>query len=384
MSGFFTAPQIAWGPGAIEQLSGLGARRALVIVDPTLAQRDVQRRVVEELEKSDCVVEVTRDVTIEPTIASLQPLEERARAVRPDWIVALGGGSTIDSAKGAWVRLARPEVPLEAVTPLVDLSLRAVARFVAIPTTSGSGSEATWVAHLRRADGRIIEVGARELMPDWALLDPAFARTMPAALTAETGADLLAHALESIASEWSNPFSEALARQAIALALPALPRAARNPSEMEPREALHSAATLAGLAVANAEAGVTHALAHALGSLFPVGHGRLVAALLPYTVEFNYPAAREKYLALAPVLGPAAVQSRSALSERLRALWDTLGLPRTLVAAGLDRGSLTEHRTTLIERAQASPALVANPRVPSGEELGRLLEAAASGQSVGF
>ncbi len=384
MSGFFTAPQVGWGPGAIEQLSGLGARRALLVVDPTLARRDVQRRIVEELAKSDTVVEVTTEVTVEPTIRSIDPGAEAARRYRPDWIVAVGGGSTIDTAKGIWVRYARPDLPLESVTPLVELSLRTVARLVAIPTTSGSGSEATWVAHLRDEAGRLLEVGTREMMPDWALLDPALAATMPPALTAETGADLLAHAFEAIASEWSNPFGNALATQAIALALPALPRAVRTGSDLDSRESLHSAATLAGLATGNAQLGVAHALAHALGGLFPIPHARLTAALLPYAVEFNFPAARDKYSTLGPVVGPAAVQNRSALTERLRALWGTVGLPMTLAKAGVPEPELSRRRSEVVERARASPALVSNPRVPSAEELGRLLDAAMAGTAVGF
>lgn len=384
MSGFFTAPQVGWGPGAVEQLSGLGARRALVVVDPALARRDLHRRVVEELAKSDTVVELCTDVTVEPTLASTDPATERARRHRPDWIVAVGGGSTIDTAKAAWIRYARPEISLDSVTPLVDLALRSSARFVAIPTTSGSGSEATWVAHLRDDAGRLLEVGTREVMPDWALLDASLALTVPPQLTAECGADLIAHALEAIASEWSNPFSDAQAREALLLALPALPKAVRAGDDLEAREALHYAATLSGLATANAQSGVAHALAHALGGVFHLPHARLVAALLPYAIEFNYPAAREKFLALAPVIGAAAVQNRSALTERLRAVWGTVGLPLTLERAGLPPGELEARRAEVVERTRASPALVANPRVPSPEELGRLLEVAEHGGAVGF
>jgi alcohol dehydrogenase class IV len=384
MSGFFTAPQVAWGPGAIEQLSGLGARRALLVVDPSIARHGAPRRIVEELEKSDTAVEETAEVTIEPTLASVERLREVARAHRPDWIVAVGGGSTIDTAKGLWVRHARPDVPLEAVTPLAELGVRSVARFVAIPSTSGSGSEASWSAHLRRDDGRLLELGCRELMPDWALLDAGLADTLPPTVRAETAGDLLAHALESIASEWTNAFSDALARHAIGVVVAAMPRLVRSPPDPEGREAVHAAATLAGLAAANSQLGAAHALAHALAGVGGVPHARLAATLLPYVVEYNYPAARDRYMALAPVVGAAAVQNRSALTERLRSLWDAVGLPKTLPGAGVAAEVLRSDRAAIIERTRASPSLVGNPRLPSAEELGRLLDAATDGRPVDF
>ncbi|HZY93170.1 MAG TPA: iron-containing alcohol dehydrogenase [Thermoplasmata archaeon] len=384
MGGYFTAPQVGWGPGAIEQLSGLGARRALVVVDPILAKRGAERRIVEELGKSDTAVEVSTDVVVEPTVASLEPGIDTARRHRPDWIVALGGGSTIDTAKGIWVRYAQPALELRAVTPLVELSLRTAARFVAIPTTSGSGSEATWVTHLRDSDGRLLEAGARELMPDWALLDPAYGESLPASTAAEAAADLLAHALEAIASEWANPLSNALAREAIGLAVPALPRALRPAADPEAREHLQFAATMAGVAAANSQLGVAHALAHALGGVAAVPHARIVAAILPYVIEFNYPSARERYMALAPVLGAAAVQNRSALTERLRALWGAAGLPLTLEKAGISRDVVVAERARILEWARAGSSFVSNPRIPSSEELGRLLDVALSGGAVAF
>lgn len=384
MSGFFTAPQVGWGPSAVEQLSGIGARRALLVVDPAVASRPYVRRVVEELEKTDTAVEISTDVQIEPTVAALESGVERARRHRPEWILALGGGSTIDTAKGIWARYARPELPIEQVNPLVDLGLRSAARFVAIPTTSGSGSEATWAIHLRHGDGRLLEVGHRELLPDWALVDGAFTEPVPPAVRAETAGDLIAHAFEAIASEWASPFSDAAAREAIGLAVPALPRAARSPADPEPREALALAATLAGLAVANAQLGVVHALAHAVGGVTAVPHARLAAALLPYALEFNFPAARDRYATLAPILGGAAVQNRSALPERLRTVWKTVGLPLSLAAAGVPADLLAAERGRVVGWARASPALVGNPRLPTDEELGRLLDVAAVGGPVPF
>ncbi|MCI4353755.1 MAG: iron-containing alcohol dehydrogenase [Thermoplasmata archaeon] len=384
MNGIFTSPAIAWGPGAIEPLSDLGAQRALLVVDPTVAPTPRVRRVVEELEKGGARVDTVTDVDREPSIASVERLVPSLATSRPDWIVAVGGGSTIDTAKALWIRYARPDVALESVSPLTELGLRRVARFVALPTTCGSGSEASWSAHLTGPDSRCVDVAARELAPDWALLDPTFLTTLPVALRASTGADAVAHALEAVVSSWANPFSDALAHQALATALPALARVRRHPEDDDLAGALQLAACQAGLAVANAQVGVGHALAHALGAEFHLPHGRLVAALLPYVTEFNYPSARDPYALLAPTFGAAAGNQRTAIAERLRSVWDSAGLPRTLVEAGIPAARLAPLRDRIAQRASSGPGATSNPRVPTPDELGRLLDAATTGAAVTF
>jgi len=385
VTGFFTAPQIAWGPGAIEQLSGLGAQRALLLVDPVLTGTLPVRRLEEEFQKSDTALETSSAVTIEPTVASIAPFTEAIRRYRPDWIVAIGGGSTLDTAKAAWAHAARPELDPTGFSPLVEYRARSVARFVAVPTTTGSGSEVSGTAHLRRdGDRRRLELGGRELTPDWAIVDPSFVAALPLARAAESAADLIAHAFEALVSEWSSPFTDAVALRALGIAIPGLTELARHPAESDVRAPLQIAATLAGLAAANAQVGVAHALADALGGPFPIGHARLVAAVLPTVVEFDFPSARDKLAPLAPIVGGPAIQSRSGLPEKLRALWAGVHLPLSLVEAGIDRERLADERPGLIEAARSSPALVANPRVPSADELGKLLDAAADRTPVQF
>jgi len=384
MNGIFTSPQIAWGPGAIEQLSDLGARRALVVVDPKLAAAVRVQHVVEELEKGGAATHTLTNAPGEPSLDSVEGLVPAASEFRPDWIVAIGGGSTIDAAKALWVRYVQPTVPLASVSPLTELHLRATARFAALPTTCGSGSEATWVAHLHGGDATFIEVASRELAPDWALLDPTFLGSLPVEVRAASGADAVAHALEAVASNWASPFTDALAHRALAVALPALARVRRHPEDEDLAAGLQIAACQAGLAVANAQVGVAHALAHALGAEFHRPHGLLVAALLPYVTEFNYPSSRDAYALLAPTFGSGAGNLRTALSEKLRAVWEPAGLPRTLVDAGVPADGLRAARDRIAQRASVSPGAVANPRVPTPEELGKLLDAAATGAAVTF
>jgi alcohol dehydrogenase class IV len=385
MQGVFSAPRIVAGAGAIEVLSGLGALRPLVVVDPAVARSTGARRVVEELEKPDgAVVTAISDVSVEPTVTDVERAVPAVRAASPDLIVAVGGGSAIDTAKALWVRFVRPEVALETITPLVDLGLRSRTSFVAIPTTSGSGSEATWTSELRAEDGRPVDLATRELVPEWALLDASLAESAPPSVRADAAADLLGHAIEALGSEWANAFSDAAGRDALATALTVLPKLARHPDDYDGRAALHHAATLAGLAASNAQVGVAHALARALRPSTGLSHGRLVGILLPYATEFNYPSARDRYARLAGPLGPPIAPNRSALAERLRAVLGPLGIPKTLADAGVDRLRADGGRAAAVAHAARTPAAIANPRVPSEDELARLLDAAWTGAAVAF
>ena len=384
MSAFFVSPRLTSGPAALEQLAFLGARKAAVVVDPALITSERLRRAVEELTASSASVETIPWSGGEPSLADTEALADRLRALAPDQIVAVGGGRTMDAAKAGWVRYARPDIDLRSVTPLAPLGLRSAAGFTAVPTTSGSGQDASWSALVRGEDGYPIELASRELVPDWSMLDPGFSATLPPEATADGVAELLTHAIEAIASEWANPFSDALGRDAVRIAFAEALRAHRHPDDLDARQALQHAATFAGLAASNAQFGVSYALAMALGPETRVSYGRLVGVLLPYVVEFDYPSVRERFARAPDVLGSDAGKDRSALSARLRALLGPLGLPRTLSEAGVPASVLEIGRLRIVARARASSATVANPRVPSEEEYARLLGAAYDGVAVGF
>ncbi|MCI4320112.1 MAG: iron-containing alcohol dehydrogenase [Thermoplasmata archaeon] len=382
MMGFVTSPRLSFGPGAVELLSGLGARRAFVLVDPTLAKGHRERRLVEQLETGGSTVGTFAEVEVEPTVASVERAARALVAFTPDLVVALGGGSTIDTAKAAWVAYEQPEFPLAEPPPLLELKLRVKARFVAVPTTSGSGSDASWLAQYRTENGQLVELASRDLVPDWSLLDAAFPATQSRELTATSGADAIAHALEAFVSPWTNPFSDALARDALERLPRDLPTVARHGDDLDARLSVHFAATHAGLAVSNAQAGLTHALAHAVGAVARRPHGRLVAALLPRVTEFNFPAIRDRLGQLGGPLGLGAGHGRTTLADRLRELWGTLGLPTTLLEAGVSNELLTEHLDRIVAETLAAPGALSNPRVASAEEARELLlpttDAAAS------
>jgi alcohol dehydrogenase class IV len=384
MMGFLTVPRLAFGAAAVEQLSALGSERALLVVDPSLRKRGTERRWVEELEKSRTRIELCTGPGTDPTVEDLTEGVAVAERLRPDWIVALGGGRTIDAAKGIWVRYERPDLPLEGLTPLVELGLRRKARFVSVPSTSGSGAESSWTTSFRRTGSLPLEIASRELVSDWALLDPSLPASMPPDVTASSGAELLARAFEALASEWSQPFSDAFALEAVASGLENLPAVVRHPDDEEARGRVHYAATMAGIASANSQVGVAHALATALATEFGIPFGRLLGVVLPLVLEYNFPSARDRYSKLAGRLGPAAVQHRAALPDRIRPVLAQLGIPATLGAAGVPDDLLESRTPLLAERASHAPGAAANPRVPSVAELGRLLGLARTGGHVDF
>jgi len=378
MAGYFTAPRIAWGPGAVEQLSGLGAHRALLVVDPIVARRAGERRVVEELAKTETHLEVVTDLDPPGAPDSVRALRERIAAYGPDWLVVVGGGATMDTAKAARLWAERPEAPLEQLAAVSEFPDPPRTRVACLPTTSGSGSEASWTADLVGSDGAPIELAHRALVPDWALVDASLAAGLSLDQVADGAFETLALAAEAYLSAWSNPFSDALAADAATTVVRRLPHALRWSDDPEARAALHYAATAAGLAASNSQRGVAHALARALAPPSGLSYGRLLAILLPLALEFDHPSARDRLEALAVALAPAEDGGRTPLPlpTRVRRLAEAAHLPATLRAAGADTGRVERDRETVVAHALRSPAVLANPRVPTREELGDIVRAA--------
>jgi alcohol dehydrogenase class IV len=374
VTAYVTAPSIAWGPGAVEQLSALGSKRAFVIVDPAVADRAPRIRIVEELERSGTVVEQATAGERPSAITAVGELAARLRRFDPDWVVAVGGGATLDGAKAARLWAELPDLPLDPVPALVPFPEAPRMRVVAIPTTSGSGAEASWTCDLVSADGRPVEIAHRALVPEWALVDPAFADGLDARGRLAGGFEAVGLAAEAFVSAWANPFSDALALGALREVVTHLPLGLRWTDEPDARAALHYAATLAGLASSNAQRGLAHALARALVRPTGLAYGLLLGIALPSVLEFDRPGAREKLDLLAQAATPAGEPNRTDLATRLRRLADTLGAPPDLRAAGVAADALASERTRIVAETLGSPGAGANPRVPTPEEVGELLD----------
>jgi alcohol dehydrogenase class IV len=309
-------------------------------------------------------------------------------ACQPDWVIGLGGGSCLDVAKAAWLLYERPDVDPANINPFDVFGLRAKARLVAIPTTSGTGSEATWAVVLTAPEeGRKLPLGARELLPDIAIVDPALTGSLPPGLTAETGLDALTHAIEGYTSTWRNDFSDGLCLKAAQLIFAYLPRAFADGGDVEAREHLHNAATIAGLGFGNSMTGLAHAMGHVLGACWHIPHGRAVGLCLPYTIEYVANAGGSRYGDLSHALRLGGGEERQCVNNLVAALHDLrrrLAEPPNLASLVPSRDEFAACLPRLVEQAELDADLVASPRVPDGAELRRLFECVSAGQAVTF
>jgi acetaldehyde dehydrogenase/alcohol dehydrogenase len=389
--------------GALENLRQVETDVAVLVTDADGERRGVADEVRRYLTAR--TVHVFSEVEPEPTERQVRAGVDTLTRLRPDLLVAVGGGSVLDAAKAMRLFHESPELSVaELAFPFLDARKR-VARYprishhlrlVAIPTTSGTGSEvspATVISEGRRK----VTLVDYSLVPDMAIVDPHLAMSMPPGVTADTGIDALTHALEAAVSIFASPYTEAFCVQATRLILEHLPVAVADGANLEARTAMANAATIAGLAFSNAFVGVNHALAHAVGARFGLSHGRANGLFLSHVIRYNaslpskfmpapgYSAyvAPEKYAQLGWVLGVGGhgeAERRERFFQRVDALLDQIGIPRSLAEAGIERREFEAALPELARAAFEDPSVRTNPRMPLVRELVELLEAAWRGR----
>jgi alcohol dehydrogenase class IV len=379
---YFSSPQVVFGEGALSYLESLQGRLAFIVTDLNIQRLGYVDRVSRLLVEAGLQVEVYAAVEPDPSLATAQRGADAMLASAPDWIIALGGGSVMDAAKAMWVLYERPDLTAESINPIEHLGLRRKARLIAIPTTSGTGAEATWAIVLTDPlERRKLGLGNRENLPDVALLDPELVLDLPPRLTADTGLDALTHAVEGYTSTWRNDFSDGLCLQAAALVMEWLPRAVQDGSDLEAREHLHNAAGIAGLGFGNSMAALAHGMGHALGAVFHIPHGRAVALFLPYTIEYcaHPDFGPTRYAGLARMLGlPCASEGEAAqaLAQAVRALSRQVGQPLTLAQCGIARADFERELELLVTHALTDTQTIMSTRIPESDDLRRLFQAA--------
>ncbi|GIL16036.1 MAG: hypothetical protein BroJett039_12090 [Chloroflexota bacterium] len=384
----FKSPFIVFGQDALDYLDNLAGRHAFIVTDANIARLGLTKLVTERLTRAGMAHTIFDRVEPEPSLQTTQRAAQEMTRVQPDWIIGLGGGSCMDAAKGAWLLYERPDVDLEGVSPMEQFGLRAKAKLIAIPTTSGTGSETTLASVLTDlTEQRKVTLGSYELVPDVAIVDPQFVMQLPPTVTADTGMDALTHAIEGYSNRMRNDFSDGLALYALRLVLEYLPRAYADGSDAEAREHMHNAATIAGLAFGNSQTGLAHALGHSFGALFHVPHGRAVSLFLPYVIEYEARSGMSRYMDIAHTMRLSArdeAEAARVVAARVRALQTLLGLPQTLQQAGAGAQQLDELLPRLIANAEMDTQLVMNLRVPDAQAIERLFRYAYEGRSVDF
>jgi alcohol dehydrogenase class IV len=382
----FSAPDVVFGEDALSQLAELESQRPFIVTDANMVKLGFTERVSAVMAVQECGL--FAEVEPDPSMQTVQRCAAAMREHEPDLVIALGGGSCLDAAKTAWFLYERPDLDLSEINPFERFEMPGKARLIAIPTTSGTGADATLGVVLTDSDAaRKIVVYARELQPSLTILDPSLTIGLPPQITADTGMDVLSHALEAFASPWHNDFADALALQAVKLVFAHLPQAYRDGRDLDARDHMHNAATLGGMAISNASVGLAHALAHAVGALFHKPHGRVVGLFLPYTIEYAANGEGGRYAEIARALQlPADDEAAGAasLAAALRQLAAGIDQPATLADLGIAADEFAAQLPELLAHALEDTSLMTAPRVPDEEEMTRLFQYAFDGRTIDF
>ncbi len=410
MQWFKIPERIYFEQGSVQYLAKMpDISRALIVTDPMMVQLGYVEKLTYQLNKNanKVAVEIFSDVEPDPDLETVRKGCEMMRSFKPDVIIALGGGSPIDAAKAMWLFYENPEADFVGMSQkFLDIRKRVYkfpkmghkSKFVAIPTTSGTGSEVTSFAVISdRSKNMKYPLADYELTPDVAIIDAEFVMSVPAAVTADTGLDVLTHAIEAYVSILASDFTDALAIKAIQLVFDYLPRSYKlGAKDPVAREKIHNASCIAGMAFTNAFLGINHSLAHKLGAQFHIPHGRANAILLPHVIAYNgvttptkftsFPKyekyiAADKYAEIARALGLKASTPEEGVKSLIKAVQDLmkeLNIPMTIKDAGIDEKTYMAAVTDLAYKAFEDQCTTANPRLPKVVELEDLYKKAYS------
>lgn len=412
MQWFKVPPKIYFERDAIQYLEKMpNISRAFIVTDPMMLKLGYVDKALYYLRKRTeyCHSEIYSDVESDPSVQTILRGVEAMKGFGPDVIIALGGGSVIDAAKGMWLFYEHPETSFDGLRlKFLDIRKRTFhfpklgdkTQFVAVPTTSGTGSEVTAFSVITDKENGNIKYPLTdyELIPDVAIVDPQFVMSMPKSITADTGIDVLTHALEAYVSVMASDYTDGLALKAIELVFEYLPRAYRDGSDELAREKMHNASCIAGMAFTNAFLGINHSLAHKLGGEYHIPHGRANGVLLPYVIAYNaqkptkfasFPkyekfVADEKYARVARYLGLSCKDTQdgvNSLIEAVRQLMREVGLPESIAACGVQEQEFFAKLPALADRAFSDQCTTANPRYPLVTELMEIYRAAYYGEN---
>jgi alcohol dehydrogenase class IV len=382
----FNSPKIVFGDDALEHLENLHGERAFFVTDANMVAFGFVEQVQQRLAVAGLDSMVFAEVEPNPSVQTVRRAAEQMIAYQPDWIIGLGGGSAMDAAKAAWLLYERPDADPTAINPMEDYGLRQKARLLAIPTTSGTGSETTWATVLTDTDLQMkLAMGTPELLPDLAIVDSTLVMGLPPRITADTGMDVLTHAVEAYTNTLHNDFSDGMALKAVELVFQYLPRAYADGSDAEAREHMHNAAAIAGLAFGNSMLGLAHAMGHAMGAVLHVPHGRSVGLFLPYVVEFTANGGNTRYGDIAHhVRLPADDEETgtAALVGAIRGLSASVDFATSIQALGVKRDAFEQALPKLVANAEADNQIFFNARFAESDDLAKLFMYAYEGRSV--
>lgn len=410
MQWFKVPPKIYFEYDSVQYLEKMpNISRAFIVTDPMMVKLGNIDKVLFYLRRREqyCHSEIFAEVEPDPSFDTIMRGVEAMKKFQPDVIIAVGGGSAMDAAKGMWLLYEHPDIDFKGMRlKFMDIRKRAFqfpelgnkCKMVCIPTTSGTGSEVTAFAVITDKTNNIkYPLTDYSLTPDVAIVDPQFVLTMPKSTTADTGMDVLTHAIEAYVSVLASDYTDGLALRAIELVFENLPKAYDNGADRKAREKMHNASCMAGMAFTNAFLGLNHSMAHKLGGEYHIPHGRANAILLPYVIEYNaakpskytswpkyeYYTAPERYADIAKHVGLPARTTEEGVASLVKAIRDMMrhmNMPMSIKDCGVDEKAFMANVDTLADKAFSDQCTTANPRLPLVSEIAEIYKKAYYGK----
>jgi alcohol dehydrogenase class IV len=386
---YFVVPKVVFGQDALSHLAELKGKSAFIVTDKNIVKLGFVDKVKEQLSQAGIQATVFDEVEPDPSLQTVQKGVALMQQYGPDIVVAVGGGSVMDAGKAMRVQYERPDIKPEEINPFIsDLGLGAKCKLVCVATTSGTGAEATFAVVLTdTTDQRKLSLINREIVPDIAIVDPELARAMSPQITADTGMDVLTHAVEGFTCTWRNDFTDGLCIKAIQLVFQYLARAVKDGNDMEAREKMHNGGCIAGIGFINALSSMAHAAGHSLGALFHIPHGRAVGLFLPYTIEFIGEAREEFWAEIAYAIKlevPEGQRAATVLAQAIRGLAHSINQPLSIRETGISLDSFNKAMGKLVDNIMADGSLIVSARIPSVAETERFFGYAYEGKDIDF
>lgn len=381
MSTFIVPRNTFHGLGSLENLKTIEGEKAVIVTGSgSMKKYGFLDKTISLLKEAGIESAVFEGVEADPSVETVMKGVEFFNRESPDIIIGLGGCSAIDAAKAMWIFYEYPEATFEEIIkPFSVKPLRNKARFVAIPSTSGTGTEATCASIITDTDKGIkYPIVSYEICPDIAIVDGELAKSMPKNVTADTGMDALSHDVEAFVATLASPYSDAMAIDSIRSIFVNLPRAFDDGNNLEARQAMHDASCMGGIAFSNALLGIVHSIAHQIGGMFNIPHGRANAILMPNVIRFNS-RGTDKYRLLAQALGKETAEDFAVEIERLR---ERVGIKSSFNAYGIDPTAWQEKLDAMVQNAMDDPCTGTNPRKPTLEEMKKIFVSCFNGDII--
>lgn len=378
MSKLFIASEVFHGQGSLAELKNIKGKKAIIVTGgSSMRKSGTLDRAVAYLQEAGLETLIFDGVEEDPSSATSFKGAKAMQEFQPDWVVGLGGCSAIDAAKMMWVFYEHPEADFDSmIKPFTVPQLRNKARFIAIPSTSGTGTETTGLAVITdREKGVKYPIVSYELTPDIAIVDGEVCASMPAHITSNTGLDALTHCVEAYVSNIENNYADVLAKGGMEIVFDNLKEAVNNPTNLVARQNMHDASFMAGLAFNNAWLGIVHSLSHQVGALYGIPHGAANAIFLPNVIRYNAKVS-SRFPDLAKVIGKETAEDLAQAIEQLRSEVNNIS---SIKEFGISKEDWDKNLEYISQNALADPCTGFNPRVPVLQELKDIYNACFEG-----